>query len=304
MPAKLHAIVGRASESELVYPERTDFTLGSPIIVPARRVLDEPGWSPYCIDATAHELVFVRLPPAIDLSRVAFWHVTQAAEARELLTVPLDEVPALAAALPAPTTTVLIFSMGRCGTTLLSHALNGSPLVFSISEPGVFSHRPLRRLAASGALDGLISNLVKLCFATRTRADQSVLAIKFLSQTLFIAPLCRAALPDAKNLFMYRDAIGWGNSFVQFLSDIGVPYPPTEEGRAFHWMMNSADRPLSDLGRFADLDERPIRIETMIAPGWVIHMEEYQRQLAAGMPFLSVRYNELISDPQATLERI
>jgi Sulfotransferase domain len=302
--ATFYAIEGIAKQMEVAYAERSDFLLGVPEAADSRRIVDEPGWSPYCIDADRRELLFVRLPPDLDLSRVPFWEIAQLNEGQALMAVPLDDALLLAASLPDPETIVLIFSIGRCGTTLMSHALNGSPRTFSVSEPGVFNHRPLRQLTVTGNMSELIRALMRLCHATRPRKNETALAVKLRSQAIFTAGLFWRALPQARHIFMYRDAISWGNSFLQFLIDVGVPMPPDAGGRAFHWMMTSADRPLSDLARFIDLDERPIGVEATLAPSWVVHLEEYRWLLAAGMPFLALRYNEFVKDREASLARV
>jgi hypothetical protein len=68
--------------------------------------------------------------------------------------------------------------------------------------------------------------------------------------------------------------------------------------------MTSADRPLNELGRYVDLGEVPIAAEKLLAPGWTIHLDEYTRLLAAGVPFLALRYNELNRDREAELTRL
>lgn len=303
MPATLYPIEGRTKQFELDYCTAADFNRGRPEAVPARRVLDEPGWSPYFVDAEAAEMHFVRLPPAIDLATVPFCHLTQYLEAEALLTMSFGDVADMASGLPDPVV-ILIFSIGRCGTTLVSHALNGAANVQSLSEPACFEHRPLRALAARGMATSLVRSLCRLLFATRHRASADTLAVKFRSQALFVAPVFRAALPKARYLFMYRDALSWGESFYQFLTDVGMPNPPDENGRRIHWMMATADTPLNELGRFMDLDERPIAVERMLAAPWVLQLERYSALLEQGLPFLALRYNELMADRHAELERV
>lgn len=303
MGAVLHAVVSRHKAVEQYYAEPGDFGRGSSEPVDGRRVVDEPGWAPYCVDADRRELVFAHTPPEVDLAAAPFHHVAQYRNADALITMPLDEAAALAETLPLPEV-ALIFSIGRCGTTLISHALNGSPDVESLSEPGVIDHRPLRALVGSLDVPALIGGLCRLLFAARQRRGAKMLAIKFRSQGLFIADLFRTALPAARHVFMYRDAIGWGESFYQFLIDIGVPMPISEADRDRHWMMISADAPHEELARYCDLAARPVVTEAVLAAGWPYHLEAYMRLLEDGMPFLAVRYNELVRDRDGELRRI
>ncbi|MGN6157758.1 MAG: hypothetical protein ACTHNL_06665 [Devosia sp.] len=303
MAATLCPVVSRLKQFEQFYSQPSDFGLGPAETVDAHRVIDEPGWSPYCIDDTAGTLVFVRTPANVNLEAAPFHHLEQYLNAEALLTLPLGEVAQLARVFPMPNI-ALIFSIGRCGTTLISHALAGSDSVTSLSEPGVFEHRPLRALAGNFDVPSLIGDLCRLLFAVRGRAEADMLVVKFRSQALFVAEQFWQALPAARYVFMYRDAVSWGESFRQFLIDVGVPLPPDAAGRDFHWMMGSADAPLSDLARYVDLDQRPIATEAILAPLWPFQLEEYARLLSVGMPFLAVRYNELVADRAGELARI
>jgi hypothetical protein len=303
MAAKQYRVEGRSKANEMFYASGADFVRADAENVPAGRVLEEPGWSPYCVDPEARELLFVRMPAGVELADAAFYHLSQYRNAEALIAIPLDKVASLARELPDPRT-ILIFSMGRCGTTLVSHALNGADSVYSLSEPAVFEHRPLRALAESFDVPALLGDMTRLLFAARTRPAADTLAVKFRSQALFVAELFWQALPHASYVFMYRDAVSWGESFLQFIVDVGVPLPLDEAGRDFHWMMMSADGPIADMGRFIDLDERPIDTAKILAPGWTIHVEQYLRLRERGIPFLALRYNELTQDRAGELARL
>jgi hypothetical protein len=303
MPATLYPVLTRNKAIVSYYATPADFGRGAPEQVPARRVLDEPGWAPYCLDDERREIVFVRIAPEIDLSAVPFFLVTQYEQADQIITVPFEEAHALAEALPDPNL-VFIFNIGRCGTTLVSHALNGPANVVSVSEPGAFEHRQLRTLAAREDVSPIMRDLTRLTFAARSRRNADTLVVKLRSQVLFVAEPFWNTFPDAKYVFMYRDAVGWGNSFLQFLSSMGIPMPFDTQNRDFHWMMVSADTPLSELARFIPIDQPPENMGAILAPGWTIQLEQYERLLAAGLRFYPLRYNELMRDREGELQRL
>jgi hypothetical protein len=68
--------------------------------------------------------------------------------------------------------------------------------------------------------------------------------------------------------------------------------------------MNSADTPIAALARYSDPDEHPIVTEAVLAAGWPHHLEEYSRLLEGGMPFLALRYNELVRNRDGELRRL
>jgi hypothetical protein len=303
MPATLYPITARFKIFEQFFAMPGDFTRGPAESAPARRLLDEPGWTVYCIDPDAREIVFVRTPETCHLPGSAFYMISQYREANAVIALPFAEAHELAASLPDPKL-ILVFGMGRAGTTLMNHALNGAESVVSLSEPGAFEHRPLRALAEKQDISELLRDLTRLSFAPHGAAGVDTLAIKFRSQALFISEHFWRALPEAHLIFMYRDAIGWGNSFLQFTADVGIKLPMDEQGRAKHWMMISGDMPLAVLGRYVDLDELPANSARMFAPAWTIHMAEYMRLYRLGLPFLALRYNEFAGNSRAELERL
>jgi hypothetical protein len=305
MTATRFDITSRSKPYVMFYAQPADFGRGEGTPVSPSLVLDEPGWSPYCVDPDTREIIYAHVPSLDRLLTSPFYHTAQYEQADAMLTMSFDDALALAADLPPPKT-ILIFSMGRCGTTLVSHALNGPPNVASFSEPGVFQHRPWRALETSdpAAIAPLLNSLNRLLLAAHKAPGVDTVALKFMSQALFVGEHFWNAIPDGSYVFMYRDAIGWGNSFLQFVQDVGIPLPMDESSRAMHWMMNSADQPIEAMGRYIDLGELPANNARMFAPGWMIHMLKYLDLRALGIPFLALRYNELVKDREGELKRL
>ena len=302
MKGHLSKIIGRNKKVEIEPATAADFALSDTAEVSASIVLEQPGWSPYCLDPHEQSLTFVRLPPDIDLSRAPFYFVEQYHRAEELLSVPIADVHQLARELPDPKL-IFIFSIGRCGTTLANHAVNGAAGAWSISEPEVTFPRALRQMTVVPHA-ALVSDLCRLLYATRFDRAASTLCLKFRSQTLFAGEDFFAARPDAKYVFMYRDALSWSDSFLQFFIDVGAPIPLPRPVRNFAWGLISGDAPLKVLGRSIDLNARMTAPEGVIAAAWVRYLETYLALLDRGVPFLALRYNELVSDRQGELARL
>lgn len=305
MTTTLYSISNRTKLHEMFFAQPNDFERSAAATVQPSLVLEQSGWSPYCIDTDRREIVFAHVASPEALLEAPFYHVAQYHRADAVLAMSFEEALGLAAAMPDPQT-ILIFSMGRCGTTLISHALNGPPNVASISEAAIYQHRPWRALSSSdpAIVTPLLRGLTRLLLAVHKAPGVDTLALKFVSQALFIAEQFWNSFPAGRYVFMYRDAIGWGNSFLQFSQDVGIVMPMGEEARAFHWRMISGDQPIDILGQYIDLTELPANNARMFAPAWTLHMREYLRLLAAGLPFLALRYNELVADRDAQLKRL
>ena len=94
----------------------------------------------YCLDFENRQAVFVETPPEYNLSRAPFLYQAQYELASRLVQIPFETLHRLAAEVVIdPTRLILIYSVGRCGSTLVSHAFNALEGVESISEPDVFT---------------------------------------------------------------------------------------------------------------------------------------------------------------------
>jgi hypothetical protein len=247
--------------------------------------------------------MFVALPPQVDLSGATFLPITQHANALRVATVALEDLPSIAALMPEPRQRIFLFSMGRCGTTLVSKILSLVPEVWSLSEPHAFMTLALARnqmdLAAQATL---IAAVTRLMYRPRG-AQQDVLALKFHSQCLFHAELFFAAFPTATFIFQYRDGEAWANSFSHFLQNLGVPLKLDRGAGAVFWQMGTATAPLALLERVLDLDT-DFTHASILAPIWALQMQEFLRLRSKGVPFFPMRYNALTSDPQGTLQAL
>lgn len=304
MDSKLYAISGRLKTHEMNYSTSADFALGDERPTSASVLLDEPGWSPYCIDHATHELICVRLPSGTDLAESSFYFVTQYHRAEQLLKVPLTELAALTDALPDPPVAI-IYSMGRCGTTLASRALNESPLAWSLSEPEVFNHQSLILPPDSPVrCADLVRMLIRLIFAQRARREATTLALKLRSQSTFHMQQFIDARPDARAVFMYRDAIGWGQSVYQFLAEFDWEDDVAAENRLRRWGFFSGNGPLSDLGRYVDLGTPSTSLAAMIGAGWVHCLQTYLDRLGEGTQFLAMHYADLAAGRRTEVEKL
>ncbi|MFN5995592.1 MAG: hypothetical protein ACK47C_09765 [Paracoccaceae bacterium] len=309
MPAQIHDVL--AQRTPTGWANLDDFDLGSASSAPTRTVIDQPNWTLYGLDLARDLAVFTDLPDGTNLADSPFAYVTQHRLARRVLTMSLAELEAVADLAPPVPRVILIFSIGRCGSTLLSHALNTVPGVWCLSEPDAFLnlilqhyHSPQRADLPRDQIIRLIRACTRLQFRPPPGRQDDVFAIKFRSQALFQADLYHLALPEAACLFLYRDALGWANSIYSMMRQYDVPDSLTGADRTLAWSIFTAAEDPAPLAQVIDLDAPEVPMELALGPAWSCNMAEYTRHLAAGVPFLALRYNEFNRDREASIARM
>src|SRR6185503_4627513 len=145
--------------------------------VPPEVVLTDPDISLYCLDDENRQALFVQTPAGVDLLRAPFYYLAQYQHAQRLIAVPYDTLHRLADELAEPGNLVLIYSVGRCGSTLISQALKAVDGLLSYSEPDVYTQIAMLR-HRNRSRDEEYLRLIGSC--TRIlRRDASTMVLKF-----------------------------------------------------------------------------------------------------------------------------
>jgi hypothetical protein len=168
-----------------------DFILDAGRAVGASRVF-EPDVSPYCFDLANRTLLCVSTP---DISGATFFYQEQRQYARSVIKVPFAALPEGSGS-PA-----LIFSIGRCGSTLLVRALQAAG-VRAVSEPDFY-----RQAACHQPLDFSLRSTI----ASATQLlPYSVIKLHLECNN---APLLIAgAFNSPRIMFILRDPVDWAAS--------------------------------------------------------------------------------------------
>ena len=192
--------------------------------VSADTLLSTPHISLYAFDDAGRHAVLVETPPDVDLTAAPFYYLAQKEHARRVFTVPYETFNELARALPDPAHLILLYSVGRCGSTLLCKALEKLGDVTTLSEPDAYTHIAGMR-SPDGSRDRELTELARSAtrFLQREKTSrQATLILKFRSQCIEMADLLHKACPDAHALFLVRDFAGWTRSMGR-LSKIHDP---------------------------------------------------------------------------------
>jgi hypothetical protein len=204
-------VLGRTGEGEIAQARLGDFRLGVP-----RPVTSPPvaRYLPYCIDRRSELLCLAELD-AVDEEARPFLYMAQRDFAKRVALVPfrsltrLQAPERLAGAKP-----VLVFSIGRCGSTLLSRLLDAATLK-AYSEPDVFNQAAILGRPEGGG-DERLRDLA-LSFALSRFEDHAQgrrVAFKFRSQSLRFFHDLDSAFPRARHVFVLRGVAEWTRSWI------------------------------------------------------------------------------------------
>jgi hypothetical protein len=291
--ATLFTIEQRRKERLPMPSGPTDFVLRQVGQTDPGCVLSDPALSLYCLDVAERCGLFVRTPPEVDLGRASFLYQAQYETASEVVSVPFEEMHRLAAAVPmASERLVFVHSTGRCGSTLVSLALSSVPGVVSLSEPDAYYQLHQLRDAGDPELPALACTCTALLCAPRPARTW---AIKFRSPAIELAGPMLALFPQARFVFLYRQADDWARSAARAYQSFGRPmFGPAQDSTRPPRTRSIVDPP----GPLAS----PAHPAAQLAWIWATSMAraaELQRQ---GVPMFIARYEDLTAQPVAILQ--
>ena len=171
--------------------QATDFVLEAGRPVDGSRMFD-PDVSPYCFDLDERKLFCVSTP---DIGGATFFYQSQRQCAQSVIKVPFDALPEAAV---SPT---LIFSIGRCGSTLLHKAFEAAG-VRAVSEPDYFTQAALLK-PHDEELRSVIARVTQLL---------PYAVIKLRAECCNAPVLIAGGFRAPKVMFVLRDAIDWAAS--------------------------------------------------------------------------------------------
>ena len=276
----------------------SDFKVRDGGAIDPQVILHHPHITLYCLDFENRQALFVETAPECDLSRAPFLYQAQYEAATRLIQVPWDTLHRLADEVVIDSSQlILIYSVGRCGSTLVSRAFAEIEGVDSLSEPDVFT----QMLATWGPQDlggGDKADLVKSCTLLQCAPGRikgaTVWALKFRSMVTEMGPMFYSLFPAAKVIFLYRNAEPWLRSMLRMAgrADPSVPVP-LEEVRALFGRA---------VGGF-DSRETATSLE-LFATLWQSVMEKCQEMQRRGVPMFVARYEELNTAPGDVLAQM
>jgi hypothetical protein len=296
---------------------RADFALANETGGDVDYIRNSPNISLYAFDLPAREAVFVEVPDQAGLldDSLPFLYQRQRALARRVHVVSFDELRRMAADLPARKDgMLLVYSTGRCGSTLLGGILRRASKTAVLSEPDMFtqlrSHdlpeherQALARQAMSLLLERFGGNGVRV-------------VIKLRSQACRLWSSFDAALSNPPSLFMYRNAIDVVHSFDRLNDSMNglsawlrkVPVLSTlAEALRQRRLLGTVQVMREDFGSTL-IGCSPTDVVSMcgwrgfLLLRWLRYVEEYSRARGRSPESVAaLRYEDLIRDTRGTV---
>lgn len=307
MTAYLHEITARSKDFGPQLSSPADFTLGPGQEVSPDMILASPDWSLYCLDFAEGKALFVEMPAGTNLAEAAFVYGAQFDLAQRAITVPLNSLENLANQIPLPANLAFLFSTSRCGSTLASRILAQLPNVWSLSEPDCYTNLAFERFTLpDGRAKSIIGAATRLLCRPPRGQNIDTIVIKPRSEAIMQAELFVQALPEARNIFLYRDAEGYVNSLYQFVQRaLGAElFFSSVESWRVDWPYISVNAPLTLLDDYFGKEHGEISRPEVHTMAWLIRIEGYLAALDHGMPFQALHYHDLNTNRRAETERL
>jgi hypothetical protein len=265
-------------------------------------ILADPRYRLYCFDFENQESLFVECPDPGLVERAPFLYQAQAENAEAVVTMPLEDFHAVAGQIVAPQEDViLIHSVGRCGSTLVSKAFQALPNVMSLSEPDELTQ--LTRAKVSKEVQpAQVRRLLESACRWRCKpgiAPPAKVALKFRSEVLVLSNEFAAAWPQARHIFLYRDGLAWMRTLIK----MWPPERDINDKEISRQVETSWGRMIPLISEYRS-DEKPMNAVQTRMLAWITCMEEYLTLRDAGVPLIAARYEDILVDPKSVLAQI
>jgi hypothetical protein len=279
---------------------RKDFHLCEIGQLPVEKILENRHITLYGLDFENRWAVFVETPANIDLSHAPFYFNTQFEKAKRVLTIHFETMIQVAKSVTIDDKRlILIYSVGRCGSTLASQIFAQIPGVINFSEPYALSQLVIARNTRKAREDELVALLeAVICMLCKTEADKAWV-VKGQSFVIELGDWLHNIYPHTRNLFLYRHADTWLQSGLRAYSH-GV----VETDEEFSAREKRGRERLGPLvPAIAQYNaELPLSHAGMLALMWLTAMERYVQYNRMGIEMLAIRYASWLSAPRKTAE--
>ncbi len=292
-------------------------------------IINKSNVSLYCLDPQKQRAIFVETPLDIDISQPPFFYQAQYEYAQRLFAVPFKELRQLARSIEPIKEIIIIYSVGRCGSTLLSKVFNQVDSVLSLSEPDVFSQLVGMR-CSDGSNDDRITELLGFCLAflrkKMGRQEYLFCAIKLRSFCIHLGDLINLLVPYAKVIFLYRNAEDTVKSYMRAFPFVNELLPTIEanidldsrwkqwdlviRGKPLEKFLNPAPSILPITNLFVSYPSRFIPLLNdyanyidfkncidLYTTLWLSVMERYLLLYKQRIPTCAIRYEDLVAEP-------
>ncbi|MGR9105460.1 MAG: sulfotransferase [Gammaproteobacteria bacterium] len=276
-----------------------DFRFVEAEAIEPQSIVEQRNISLYCLDDLNRRAIFVETTQGVELSRAPFFYQAQFDHAQSLVSAPYSILLELAKEMPDPgENLIMLYSVGRCGSTLLSKAFEKIDGTLSLSEPDVFCDIALL-CEPDGSreqdLRDILWSSVRLLCKPGVTIDPERYVLKPRPQAIHYAALFNRMFPKARLVFLYRDAVDFICSFARFREDLRHTVPELQSNLDYYRKVV----PLIEA--YAELIDYEDPVMDFYILWWLSCVESCLKLQRLGIPIFVLRYEELRRDPRGTL---
>lgn len=220
MKATIYTIAKKSKVRSEHIVSRDDFKLRVQGKLTIQDVVDNVNLSLYCLDDEKRVALFVETPRHVELLNFRLFHQAQFEFAQRVVEVRYQDLAKIVQRLEVKLEHLIFFhAMQSCAVRQMQQLWCKSENVIYLKQPSVFSQ--VQQLSTRGGLRNReINHLLEtcttlLCARAMQREGKQAVVIEFHEANIQLAQRLIQQFPDAKNLFLYRDAQTYTQERVQ-----------------------------------------------------------------------------------------
>lgn len=313
------------SQRELAFADLDDFSYVEGKKIDFAELLRTKPFTvePYCVHDETKCVIMVETPLSMDCAMVGpFYFSTQRQMARKLYAVPYEEFNRVCASLGEIDfrRLILLYNTSRCGSTLVSKAMDSMAGVQSISEPDMFTsfaHMSMEckeETKKMNEISELATSTARLLLFMRGKRypDRPILALKFRFQCIHIAHVLKKALPGASSMFLYRNGLdvvdSMGATFINGGLYRLIRFLRADMAYVFHFSALPTHLfkliPLFGYKGFPCSRFEHLGAVSPFVMGWLSVMEKAYESLENGDIQFAFRYEDVVAEGPALLMKV
>jgi hypothetical protein len=303
MSARSFSIQSKNRTPASLIANSRDFSYDTGEDIASEWIVQNPHISLYCLDPENQQAIFVETPAAIDIYKSSFLYQAQYEYAQQLIVISYPELYRLARSIKDLIGKItLLYSVGRCGSTLLSRVFGQMENILSLSEPDVFSQivgLRTRDGSKDDELTELLENCIYLLCKPTAKRNPAFCTIKPRSFGIEVADLIHRALPDTKLIFLYRNAEDVVTSFIHTFTDFSAMLPVIQNNKSIY------TRFISLLEEYVDhIDFTDSNATDLYTIMWLSAMHSYLSLCQQNIPACAIRYEDLVARPESLITEL
>ena len=303
MNANVLEITARKRQNPLGVADPSDFEFSEGPAIDPRLVVAKPLISLYCLDHANRRALFVETKARVDLSQAPFLYQAQYENAVRAIGVPYEALHNLASEISLKSNRlILVYSVGRSGSTLLGAALNALPGVITLSEPDVYTQLVALRgwdKDNEDEISLLVQSCTKLlCKGSEQEPNPVKWVIKPRSFGIELGDLLHGHFAEAKSLFLYRHAESYMVSSIRAF--VGNANTPEIRMGIQSWLSSL----VPSIANHVHAGAAPLSWASISAMVWLSTVERYMELHKMGMAGMAIRYEDLQAAPRETIRKI